>query len=144
MVWKLAQSPKVTDIFAAPGNAGTAQSAHNLDIKATDIEALAAAAQDIGADLVVVGPEAPLAAGIVDSFKQLGIPIFGASKLAAEIESSKVFARELMQKYGIPGAQGVTFSEYAPARDYIRRQTPLAVVQFDQRDAPARLLDRRP
>ena len=101
LVWKLAQSPKVNEIYAAPGNAGTAQITRNLDIKPSDIESLAKIAQEKGIDLVVVGPEAPLAGGIVNHFHGIGIPIFGPTKLATEIESSKVFAKELMQKYGI-------------------------------------------
>jgi len=131
LVWKLAQSPKVKEIFAAPGNAGTARTAHNLDIKPTDIESLAKTAQEMEIDLVVVGPEAPLASGIVDYFQAIGIPVFGPTKLATEIEASKVFAKELMQKYGIPAARGVTFSEYRKAKEYIQKQTPPLVVKAD-------------
>ncbi len=131
LVWKLAQSPKVNEIYAAPGKAGTAQIARNLDIKPSDIESLAKIAQEKGIDLVVVGPEAPLARGIVDHFHGIGIPIFGPTKLAAEIESSKVFTKELMQKYGIPCARSVTFSEYSKAKEYIQKQTPPIVVKAD-------------
>ena len=131
LVWKLAQSPRVKEIFTAPGNAGTARIARNLDIKADNIKGLAEAAQGKGVDLVVVGPEAPLAQGITDHFQSLGIPIFGPSKLAAEIEASKVFARELMQKYGIPCARGKSFSDYASAREFIQQQTPPLVVKAD-------------
>ncbi|TET71847.1 MAG: phosphoribosylamine--glycine ligase, partial [Candidatus Aminicenantes bacterium] len=99
LVWKLAQSPKAEEIYVAPGNAGTAQIAHNLDISPTDIESLAKTAQEKGIELVVVGPEVPLADGIVDRFQGTGIPIFGPTRAATQIESSKVFAKELMQKY---------------------------------------------
>ncbi len=131
LAWKLAQSPKVKEIYAAPGNAGTAQIAANLNLKADDIEGLANAAQEKSIDLVVVGPEAPLAKGIVDHFQSIGIPIFGPTRLAAEIESSKVFARELMQKYGIPCARGTSFSDYYKAREYLKQQTPPIVVKAD-------------
>ena len=131
MVWKLAQSPKVKEIYAAPGNAGTAQIAHNLNISSTDIESLAKIAQEKRVELAVIGPEAPLADGIVDHFQGIGIPIFGSTKKATEIESSKVFAKELMQKYGIPCAQSTSFSTYAEAKEYIQQQTPPIVVKAD-------------
>ena len=131
LVWKLSQSPRVKGIYAAPGNAGTAQIAHNLDVSATDIESLAKIAEDKGIELVVVGPEVPLADGIVDHFQELGMPIFGPTKRAAEIESSKAFAKELMQKHGIPCARSVTFSQYSQAREYIEQQTPPLWVKAD-------------
>jgi phosphoribosylamine--glycine ligase len=131
IVWKLSLSPRVKEIYAAPGNAGTARLARNLAVKAEDIDGLARAAQDTGVDLVMVGPEAPLAAGIVDRFQALGIPIFGPSQLAAEIESSKVFSRELCQRYGIPAAQGMSFSDYESARAYLVQQAPPIVVKAD-------------
>ncbi len=131
LVWKLAQSPKVKEIFAAPGNAGTAQIARNLDISPTDKEALAKAAREKGIELAVVGPEAPMAEGIVDHFQKAGIPIFGPTRAAAEIESSKAFAKELMQKYGIPCARSATFSDFNKARDYVKKQKPPIVVKAD-------------
>ncbi|MBL7124701.1 MAG: phosphoribosylamine--glycine ligase [Dehalococcoidales bacterium] len=131
LVWKLAQSPKVKEIYAAPGNAGTAQLAHNLDIKPNDIESLAEVAQEKGIELAVVGPESPLADGIVDYFQGIGIPIFGPTKAAAEIESSKVFAKELMQKYGIPCANSASFSEYGQAKEYLQQQKTPIVVKAD-------------
>ena len=131
MVWKLAQSPKVKEIYAGPGNAGTAQIAHNLNISSTDIESLAKIAREKRIELAVIGPEAPLADGIVDYFQGIDIPIFGSTKKATEIESSKVFAKELMQKYGIPCAQSTSFSTYAEAKEYIQRQTPPIVVKAD-------------
>ncbi len=115
----------------APGNAGTAQVAQNLDISPDNIEGLAKIAQQKGIGLVVVGPEAPLAEGIVDRFQTVGIPIFGPTKGAAQIESSKAFAKWLMQKYGIPCARSVAFSEYSQAKEYVESQTPPIVVKAD-------------
>lgn len=131
LAWKIKQSPKVTGLYAAPGNAGTAAIARNLDIRPNDIESLAGTAKDLGIDLTVVGPEAPLAAGIVDRFEQLGMAVFGPTKAAAQIESSKVFSRNLMQKYGIPCPQGATFSSYPEAKRYIESQPVPMVVKAD-------------
>jgi phosphoribosylamine---glycine ligase len=131
LVWKLAQSPKVKEIYAAPGNAGTAKIAHNLDIKAEDIEALLKVAKDLRIELTVVGPENPLAAGIVDRFQSAGMAIFGPTQKAAEIESSKVFAKDLMQKHGIPCAQSASFSEFEKAMEYLQRQKPPIVIKAD-------------
>ena len=131
LVWKLAQSPKVNEIYAAPGNAGTAQIGRNLDINASDIEGLAKATEEEGIELVVVGPENPLADGIVDHFQEIGTPIFGSTREATEIESSKVFAKELMRKYGIPCGRSVNFSDYGEAREYLQQQTPPVVVKAD-------------
>ena len=122
LVWKLAQSSKVNEIYAAPGNAGTAQIAQNLDIRDTDFPALIKAAQQNRVDLVVVGPETPLAAGIVNQFQAASIPIFGPSRQAARIESSKTFSEALMQKYHIPCASGAAFSDYQAAVDYVKQQ----------------------
>jgi phosphoribosylamine--glycine ligase len=115
----------------APGNAGTAKLAQNLDISPTDIEGLVRVAKEKRIDLTVVGPEAPLAEGITDQFLVRGMPIFGATKKAAELESSKVFAKELMQKYHIPCAKSVSFSDYAKAKEYLQRQKPPVVVKAD-------------
>ena len=131
IVWKLSQSPKVKELYTAPGNAGTARISENLDIAATDIKSLAKAIQQKNLDLVVVGPEVPLAEGIVDHFESLGIPIFGASKLAAEIESSKVFSKALMQKYNIPCAKSVSFSDYAQAKEYVQKRKLPIVIKAD-------------
>jgi len=131
LVWKLAQSPKVKEIYVAPGNAGTAKVAHNLDISPTDIESLAKIAQEKRIELTVIGPEASLAEGIVDQFLVRGIPIFGPTKQATQIESSKVFAKELMQKYNIPCARSASFSEYTQAKEYTKQQTPPIVVKAD-------------
>ena len=131
ITWKIAQSPKAKEIYVAPGNAGTARIAQNLNFNATDIESLVNFARSKNIDLVVVGPEAPLAEGIVDRFQSIGIPIFGPSKLAAEIESSKVFSKNLMQKYGIPCAKSVNFSNYIDAKKYLEQQKPPIVVKAD-------------
>jgi phosphoribosylamine--glycine ligase len=121
----------VNEIYVAPGNAGTAKIAQNLDIKPTDIEALAKTAKEKRIDLTVVGPEAPLAEGIADQFLIRGLQIFGATRLATEIESSKVFAKELMQKYNIPCAKSTSFSDYNKAKEYIKGQKPPIVVKAD-------------
>ena len=131
LVWKIVQSPRVEKVFAAPGNAGTAAIAENLNLHPTDIEGLGKAAKEKGIDLVVVGPEAPLASGIVDYFDKLGIPIFGPTKAATRIESSKVFARNLMEKYGIPCPEGAIFSAYSKAREYLQEQQLPVVIKAD-------------
>ena len=102
LVWKLSQSSDVGEIYVTPGNAGTGLTANNLDIKPTGLESLVQAAKERRIDLTVVGPEVTLAEGIVDLFQSYGLPIFGPTKEATKIESSKVFATELMQRYGIP------------------------------------------
>ncbi len=129
IAWKLSQSPRVTELLVAPGNGGTALVAQNVDVKPTDFEALASAAHHM--DLVVVGPEEPLSKGIVDYFERERIPIVGPTQAAAEIESSKVFSKALMDKYGIPTAQGCSFSSYNEARAYIERQEAPLVVKAD-------------
>ena len=109
IAWRLSQSPRVDKLLAAPGNAGTAAIATNLAVAATDIAALAQAVRDHGVDLTIVGPEIPLAEGIVDRFQELGLRIFGPTKAAAQIEASKGFAKELMRRHGIPSADGLGF-----------------------------------
>jgi phosphoribosylamine--glycine ligase len=131
LVWKLAQSPNVKEIFVAPGNAGTAQIAQNIDIKPTDIDSLVKAASEKGIDLTVIGPEAPLAEGIADRFLIRGMQVFGSTQKATEIESSKVFSKELMQKYDIPCARSVSFSDYKKAKEYLQKQKAPIVVKAD-------------
>ncbi|MFU8795708.1 MAG: phosphoribosylamine--glycine ligase [Dehalococcoidia bacterium] len=131
LVWKIVQSPRVEKVFVAPGNAGTASIAENLDLLPTDIESLGKAALERAIDLVVVGPEAPLAAGIVDHLDALGVPAFGPTRAAARIESSKGFARELMEKHGIPCPRGAVFSSYQKAREYLREQKMPIVIAAD-------------
>ncbi len=131
LLWKLAQSPKATELYAAPGNAGMAQEAELVDIKAEEVDGLAKFARENKIELTVVGPENPLAVGIVDKFQEAGLTIFGPTKAAAEIESSKVFTKDLMQKHGIPCARSVTFSEYDEAVEYARQQKPPIVIKAD-------------
>ena len=111
LVWKLKQSPRVDRIFAAPGNAGTAQLAENIPISPSDLSGLARFARQNQVDLTVVGPDDPLAAGIVDLFKTGNLRIFGPTKSAARIESSKIFAKELMRSQNIPTAEAKSFSD---------------------------------
>jgi phosphoribosylamine--glycine ligase len=131
LVWKIARSPRVKKVYAAPGNAGTAALAENLNLRAGDVERLGKAAKDKSVDLVVVGPEAPLASGMVDFFDGLGIPVFGPTRAATQIESSKVFARNLMEKYGVRHAMGRNFSSYSEAREYLRKQHLPVVIKAD-------------
>ena len=131
LAWKIAQSPRVQKVFAAPGNGGTAAIAENLDVWPTDIEGLGKVAKEKGIDLVVVGPEAPLASGIVDYFNYLGIPIFGPTRAATQIEASKVFARQLMEEHGIPCPKGAVFSSHSEASEYLQKQRPPVVIKAD-------------
>ena len=117
LVWKLSQSPRVTEIYCAPGNAGTQP--RNVNISATDLDGLLAFALEKKIDFTVVGMDASLALGIVDLFKENGLRIFGPSKAAAAIESSKVFAKDLMRKYGIPTARYGAFDDYNDATRYL-------------------------
>jgi len=131
LVWKLSQSPAVAQIFTAPGNAGTGLIAENVGIKPADIYALARFAEEEGVDLTVVGPEAPLADGMVDLFQDRRIPIFGPTKGAAEIESSKVFSKELMQRYRIPTARSRTFTSLEESRHYVNKEPSPVVIKAD-------------
>ncbi|MBC8198907.1 MAG: phosphoribosylamine--glycine ligase [Desulfobacterales bacterium] len=130
-VWKIAQSPKVKKIYCAPGNAGMATAATCVPINAEDINKLVLFAKEKKIDLTVVGPEAPLSEGIVDVFESQGLKIFGATKKATEIESSKSFAKNLMNKYKIPTAVGRTFASYKKAEAYIRKMGAPVVVKAD-------------
>lgn len=128
LVWKLNQSPRVTKVFCAPGNAGIAREAEVVPIEVTDIEALVdfAVSEDIG--LTCVGPELPLTLGIVDAFENAGLRIFGASKAAAEIEGSKVFTKDLLAKYNIPTGAYKVFNDAKAARAYLKEiGTPIVV-----------------
>jgi len=131
LAWKIAASPEVEKIFCAPGNAGIQQIAQCVPIGAEDINQLADFATEHNIDLTVVGPEAPLAGGIVDTFEMLGLKIFGPSKAAAEIEASKSFAKALMRKYNIPTARGRSFSSPDPALRYIKTIDPPFVLKAD-------------
>ncbi len=128
LAWKLADSPHVDDLYVAPGNPGTDDVATNVPIKDTDIDGLLKFARDKKIDLTVVGPEAPLVLGIVDTFEKAGLKIFGPSAAAARLEGDKAFSKELMQKHAIPTADSRTFSDYLTARQYIAaRDVPLVV-----------------
>ncbi len=127
----LSRSPQVGEIWCAPGNAGIGAQAHNLPIKDTDVSALRQFALDNSIDLTVVGPEASLAAGIVDAFRSAGLVIFGHSKAATNIESSKEFAKRLMLKYGVPTASYRTFTDYSEALDYVSGRPFPAVIKYD-------------
>ncbi len=131
IVWKLKQSPRVKEIFVAPGNAGTAAIAKNLPIAPTDIAAQVKAVRKNKIDLIVVGPEDPLALGIVDTFQKIDIPIFGPTKAAVQLEASKIFSHELMEKYSIPCAKGKGFFTFAGAMDYLGRQKVPIVIKAD-------------
>ena len=129
--WKLAQSPAVTALYCAPGNAGIAQVAQCVAIQATDVDAMVAWAQEHKMDFVVVAPDDPLALGMVDALEAAGIPAFGPRQNAAIIEASKIFSKHLMEKYHIPTAKYQTFTELAPALDYIQTQGAPIVVKAD-------------
>ncbi len=127
----LSRSPQVGEIWCAPGNAGIGEQAHNLPIKDTDVEALKQFALSNSIDLTVVGPEASLAAGIVDAFRAAGLNIFGHSKAATNIESSKEFAKRLMIKYGVPTASYRSFTDYEEALKYVSDRPFPAVIKYD-------------
>ncbi|WP_422448074.1 phosphoribosylamine--glycine ligase [Thermoanaerobacterium sp. DL9XJH110] len=128
LVWKIAQSPKVRKIYCAPGNAGIAKLAACVNIPAESVRELADFAEKNAVDLTVVGPEAPLVKGIVDEFEARGLRIFGPCKAAAQIEGSKVFAKSLMEKYGIPTAAFRVFDDSREAVEYIEEaRAPLVV-----------------
>ena len=129
--WKLARSPKVTELYCAPGNAGIAQLAKCVDVKATDVDAMVKWAKDNAMDFVVVAPDDPLALGLVDALEEAGIPAFGPTKDAAIIEASKAFSKELMKKYRIPTAKYETFTEMDAALAYVEAQGAPIVVKAD-------------
>ena len=131
LVWKLQQSPRVSALYCAPGNAGTAQLATNVPIKITEQEKLVAFAKTEGIDLTVVGPDDALAAGIVDLFQQNGLRIFGPTQSAARLESSKVFAKEFMLRHGLPTAASGSFSDSAAAQEFCRKASYPLVVKAD-------------
>ena len=127
----LSRSPQVSKIYCAPGNAGIGAQAFNVPLKDTDVEGLKAFALENKVDLTVVGPEAALAAGIVDAFRAAGLAIFGHTQAATAIESSKEFAKELMAKYGIPTAAYRSFSDYDEALAYVSARPFPAVLKYD-------------
>ncbi|MGB1579885.1 MAG: phosphoribosylamine--glycine ligase [Nevskiales bacterium] len=133
LAWKAAQSPQVSEVLVAPGNAGTAREPglRNIDIAADDITGLAALAEAEGVDLTIVGPEAPLAAGIVNVFTDLGLRCFGPSQKAAELEASKAFSKDFLARHNIPTAAYEVFTEVEPAIAYIKAQGAPIVVKAD-------------
>jgi phosphoribosylamine---glycine ligase len=131
LVWKISQSPTVTKIYAAPGNAGMAQLAECVPLKAEDIPGLLAFAKSKAVDLTVVGPEGPLSMGIVDEFMKAGLRAFGPSGKAAEIEASKRFSKDLMKKYNIPTSDYAVFSDKAAAEAYVWKRGAPIVVKAD-------------
>lgn len=131
LVWKLSQSPKVEKMYCAPGNAGIAQMAECVNIKAEDLDGLLAFAQEQSIDLTVVGPEVPLTMGIVDKFNEKGLKIFGPSGKAAEIEGSKTFAKDLMAKYNIPTAKYGAFTDADQAKAFLAEVGLPCVVKAD-------------
>ena len=127
----LSRSAQVSEILCAPGNAGIAQQARTFPVKDTDVEGLLKIALDEKVDLTVVGPESALAAGVVDTFKANGLRIFGPTRAAAQIESSKEFAKNLMAKYGIPTAGYETFTDYESAKAYVEAHSLPTVLKYD-------------
>ena len=131
IVEALSRSERVSKIFCAPGNAGIAALAQCVPVKDTDVDGLLSFARENAVDLTVVGPEAALSAGVADAFRAAGLRIFGHSKAATRIESSKEFAKQLMQKYGVPTAAYRSFSDYSEALEYVSRRPLPAVLKYD-------------
>jgi phosphoribosylamine---glycine ligase len=131
LAWKLAQSPRVQRVYVAPGNGGTATDPRLSNIPISDPQALADFAASEQVALTVVGPEAPLAAGVVDVFRNRGLRIFGPTQAAAQLESSKAFAKDFMQRHGIPTALYATFSDAAEAHAHVDKVGAPIVVKAD-------------
>ena len=131
LAWKLAQGERVSQVYVAPGNGGTARDALLKNVALTDVKALADFAEAEKIALTVVGPEAFLAAGVVDEFRARGLRIFGPTKAAAQLESSKAFAKDFMKRHGIPTAAYETFSDAAAAHAYVDAQGAPIVIKAD-------------
>ncbi len=131
LAWKLAQSPKVSRVLVAPGNAGTALDPDMKNVPITKIPVLVEFAKREKVALTIVGPEAPLSQGIVDAFRAAGLKIFGPTQAAAQLESSKNFAKAFMARHGIPTAAYATFSDIAAAHEYVKQQGAPIVVKAD-------------
>ncbi len=129
LAWKIAQSPLCAELFVAPGNAGTFQ--WNIPIKTNDIPGLIKFVKERAIDLTIVGPEEPLSMGIVDSFQAEGLKIFGPSREAAQLESSKAFAKNIMEEAKVPTAEYCTFTEIGKAREYIGKEGAPIVIKAD-------------
>lgn len=133
LAWKCAQSPKVSEVLVAPGNAGTALESRlrNIAVAADDIEELLVVAQSEGIGLTIVGPEVPLVAGIVDRFRAHGLPCFGPTAKAAQLEGSKSFSKSFLRRHGIPTAAYESFTELEPALSHIRAEGAPLVIKAD-------------
>ncbi|ENM5759728.1 phosphoribosylamine--glycine ligase [Vibrio mimicus] len=133
LAWKVAQNPQVETIYVAPGNAGTAleHKVQNVNIGITDIPALVTFAQDKAIELTIVGPEAPLVIGVVDAFRAAGLPIFGPTQGAAQLEGSKAFTKDFLARHNIPTAAYANFTEIEPALAYVREKGAPIVVKAD-------------
>jgi phosphoribosylamine--glycine ligase len=131
LAWKIAQSNKVQKVFVAPGNGGTARDKRLDNIDLTDVKALREFAQSRGVELTVVGPETPLAAGVVDEFRAHGLRIFGPTQAAAQLESSKAFSKAFMKRHHIPTADYETFTDAQAAHDYVNAKGAPIVVKAD-------------
>jgi phosphoribosylamine--glycine ligase len=131
LAWKLSQSERIQKVFVAPGNGGTARDPNLIDVPITQVNALREWAQQEKIDLTVVGPEAPLAAGVVDAFRAHGMRIFGPTQAAAQLESSKAFSKAFMQRHGIPTATYETFTDPVLAHAYIDKMGAPIVVKAD-------------
>jgi phosphoribosylamine--glycine ligase len=133
LAWKVAQSPKVTEVLCAPGNAGTAMEAktRNVGLAVTDFAALIDLARNEQVALTVVGPEIPLVAGVVDSFEAAGLKCFGPRAAGAQLEGSKAFTKDFLTRHRIPTAAYQTFTDLTAARDYVRRRTAPIVIKAD-------------
>jgi len=131
LAWRLAQSPRVQHVYVAPGNGGTARDRRLRNVPYASNEALAAFARAEGVAFTVVGPEAPLASGVVDVFRAAGLRIFGPTRAAAQLESSKDYAKSFMQRHGIPTAQYRTFTDAAAARAYVLARGAPIVIKAD-------------
>ena len=131
LAWKLAQSPRISRVYVAPGNAGTALNPDMVNVAISSVPELVAFAESEQIALTVVGPEAPLSQGVVDAFRAADLKIFGPTRAAAQLESSKDFAKDFMTRHGIPTAAYATFSDAAAAHDYVKRQGAPIVVKAD-------------
>ena len=131
IAWKVAQSPLVKEVYIAPGNAGTEKVGKNIPIGVTDIPNLVKFAKEEKIDLTIVGPEDPLARGIVDAFQKEGLKIFGPDSRGAQLEASKVFAKNFMAKYGVPTARYGTFEDPEGAKEFIKTLGDKVVVKAD-------------
>lgn len=131
--WKAAQNPNVETVFIAPGNAGTAiePKLENVNIGVEDIEALVAFAKENNIELTIVGPEAPLVIGVVDAFRAAGLPIFGPTEAAAQLEGSKAFTKDFLARHAIPTGAYANFTEIEPALAYVREQGAPIVIKAD-------------